>query len=111
MADKDLVVPNFLKQWRTYRGLTQEKLGEMVDLTSSSISQIEHGKQWVSTESFLGLCRALDCTPAELLAHDPTRPDSFWPLFQTAETLTGRDRRHVWAIMKAALAPAEPGSE
>lgn len=108
MADKnELVVPNFLKQWRIHRKLTQEKLGEMANLTSSSISQIEHGKQGFSAESLLNLCGALDCTPAELLAHDPTRPDSFWPLLQDAERLTGRDRQRVWAILKAALTPFE----
>lgn len=108
MADKnDPVIPNFLKQWRNHRGLTQEKLGEMAGLTSSSISQIEHGKQGFSAESFLSLCRALNCTPAELLAHDPTKSDSFWPLFQEAERLVGRDRQRVWAILRAALAPFE----
>lgn len=112
MADKnDPVIPNFLKQWRDHRGLTQEKLGEMAGLTSSSISQIEHGKQGFSAESFLALCKALNCTPAELLAHDPSRPDSFWPLFQIAERLVGMRRQHVLAIMKAALTPIEGGSE
>jgi transcriptional regulator with XRE-family HTH domain len=108
MAEKhELVIPNFLKQWRLHRDLTQEKLGEMSNLTSSSISQIEHGKQGFSTESFLNLCKALDCTPAELIAHDPTRPDSFWPLFRDAERLEGADRKYVWSILKAALAPFE----
>jgi transcriptional regulator with XRE-family HTH domain len=109
MANKSdlLAVPTFLKQWRQFRGLTQEELGERANLTSSSISQLEHGKQGFSAESLLNICTALDCTPAELLAHDPTRPDSFWPLIQEAEALTGRDRQRVWAILRAALAPLE----
>lgn len=108
MANKDeLAVPTFLKQWRRHRGLTQEKLGELANLTAASISQLENGKQGFSPDSLFNLCAALNCTPAELLAHDPTRPDSFWPLFQDAENLTGRDRQRVWAILKAALAPFE----
>jgi transcriptional regulator with XRE-family HTH domain len=108
MANKnELAVPTYLKQWRRYRGLTQEDLGERADLTPASISQLENGKQGFSAESLFNICAALNCTPAELLAHDPTRPDSFWPLFQDAENLTGRDRQRVWAILKAALSPFE----
>src|SRR5262245_6193779 len=88
MANKnELAVPTYLKKSRLHRDMTQEELGEKADLTASFISQLENGKHGFSAESLSNLCRALRCSPAELLLYDPTRPDSFWPLFQEAESL------------------------
>ena len=104
MANKnELSVPTFLKQWRTHRKLTQEELAAKADLTAPGISQLENGKQGFTDDSLARLAKALGCTPAEILAHDPTREDSFWPLLQIAESLQGIDRRRVRAIIQAAL--------
>lgn len=108
MANKnELAVPTFVQQWREFRGLTQEKLAGMVGFQPPSISQLENGKQGFSDKSLAKFAKALGCTPADLLAYDPSKPASFWPLFQEAEALTGRDRQRVLAILKAALAPFE----
>lgn len=108
MANKnELAVPTFLKSWRKHRDMTQEELGAAVGLTAASISQLENGKQGFTDESLANFARALQCTPAELLAHDPTRDDSFWPLFQEAEGLKGQERQRVRRIIRAALAPIE----
>lgn len=104
MANKgDLAVGSFLKRWRKHRGYTQQKLGEMAGLEAASISQLETGKQWFSDESLANLARALQCSPAELLEHDPTREDSFWPLLQKAEKLQGAERQQLLRIIRAVL--------
>ena len=106
MASKnELAVPTFLKQWRTFRQLTQEDLAGMAGMTPPSISQIENGGQGFTDKSLARLAAALRCSPADLLVHDPTRTDSFWPLCQAAEKLTGRDRRRVHGILTAAIDP------
>lgn len=108
MANKnELAVSTFVKRWRKHRGLTQEALAELVGLTSPSISQLETGKQGFTDESLANLARALGCTPAELLVHDPSRPDSFWPLFEAAEKLEGAERRRAYSVIRAALGMAE----
>lgn len=104
MANKnELAVPTYLKHWRKYRNLTQEALAERVGLTSASISQLENGKQGFTDASLASLAGALGCTPADLLAYDPTRPDSFWPLIQAAERLQGAERRRAYSVIKAAI--------
>lgn len=35
----------FFREWRKYRGLNQEALAEIVGVTTSTISQLETGKQ------------------------------------------------------------------
>ena len=102
-----LAIPTFIKQWRNHRGLTQEELGEQVGLTTSSVSQLENGKQGFTDGSLAKYARALGCSPLQLLAHDPSRPDSFWPLFEAAEKTSGRERRRLYVVMRAAAFPEE----
>lgn len=97
------MVPTYLKKWRTLRNLTQEELGEKVDLTASSISQLENGKQGFTDKTLADLAQVLECSPLALLAHDPTRADSFWPLFEIAERLEGAERRRAFQTFRAAL--------
>lgn len=111
MGTNNLAVPTYLRQWRTFRDLTQEELAEKVEMTSSSISQLETGNQGFTDKSLARMAAALNCTPADLLVHDPQREDSFWPLCQAAEKLEGRDRRRLFRLMQMHLDDAEGGSE
>jgi transcriptional regulator with XRE-family HTH domain len=106
-----LAVPTFLKQWRTFRRITQEALAAKVEMTPPSISQLETGNQGFTDKSLARIAAALDCTPADLLVHDPMRTDSFWPLCQAAEKLEGRDRARLLRTMQMHLDDAEGGSE
>lgn len=107
MANKTnaLAVPIYLKQWRTYRGFTQEALAEKVSLSAPSISQLEAGNQGFTDKSLARLAAALECTPADLLVHDPMREDSFWPICRLAEQLDGGERRRLYRLMIAMLSP------
>jgi transcriptional regulator with XRE-family HTH domain len=97
-----LAVPTFLKEWRKHRGMTQEELGEAVEMTASSISQIETGKQGFSDKSLVKFARALNCTPVALLACDPAAAE-FWELFEIAQKLQGAERRRALNIIRSAL--------
>lgn len=104
MADDGwLAVPTFLAQWRKHRKLTQYELGGKVGLSSSAISQLENEKQGFTDKSLADFANALRCSPIALLAHDPTRPDSFWPLFEAAEKLQGTERRRAYKLIRSAL--------
>ena len=56
-----------IKFWWQQRGLTQEQLAEMVELTPGFISLIETGKKRASLEILLSLCCALNITLNDLL--------------------------------------------
>lgn len=61
----------FFRAWRKYRGLTIEQLADRVDMSVSSISQLERGKQGFSDTTLLALSHALMCEPGDLLSRDP----------------------------------------
>ncbi len=95
---------NYIKQWRNDRELTQEELAERIGMSPPAISQLERGKQGFTGESLARIAEALDCTPAALLACDPSDADSLWPLFEAADSLPGERRQTLKAILQAYLA-------
>jgi transcriptional regulator with XRE-family HTH domain len=57
-----------LKRWRDKRGLTQEALAHEAAITTSYYGQLERGMKSPTLTVILKICRALECTPGELLA-------------------------------------------
>jgi transcriptional regulator with XRE-family HTH domain len=75
----------FVKEWREYRGLTQEQLAERVGMSKSNISQLEQARQGYSAEGLEKLADALRCEPAHLLMVDPTKDDAMWAIWERAK--------------------------
>lgn len=59
-----------IKQKRIARGMTQEKLSELVGIGPSHMSHIEGGKTVPSLEVFITLLNVLDCSADELLCRE-----------------------------------------
>ena len=57
-----------LKRWREKRGMTQEALAHEAGITASYAGQVERGAKVPSLTVVLQLCRALDCSPGDLLS-------------------------------------------
>jgi len=49
----------FLKQWREFRGLTQEQLADRVGWSVGNVSQLERGLQGYSQEGLEAFAEAL----------------------------------------------------
>ncbi len=90
--------PHFIKQWRKYRGLTQQRLAERVEMAVPSISQLETGKQGYSQDTLERLADALNCQPGELLMRDPLRDDAPWSLL---DALKPETRAQAITVLKA----------
>lgn len=59
-----------LRENRRKAGLTQETLAKRVGLSRTSITNIEHGNQYIQLHMFVLLSSALGCEPQELLPID-----------------------------------------
>ena len=57
-----------IKYARIEKGLTQETLGEILELSNNYISSIERNHSIPSLETFLRICNTLDVTADQLLA-------------------------------------------
>jgi transcriptional regulator with XRE-family HTH domain len=57
-----------VRRLRTAAGLTQEQLGERCGMDLSAVSRLERGHRNPRLDTLVRLARALDVTPADLLA-------------------------------------------
>lgn len=55
-----------IKEIRKSRGLSQEKLSEMVDIAQNTLSYIENGDNFFTAETLEKLISTLKITPSEL---------------------------------------------
>lgn len=62
---------NYLKEWRLYRGLSQDELAAKVDTTKAVISLLENEKRPLSSKWLRRFAEALDTQPGYILDHDP----------------------------------------
>lgn len=58
---------NPIKVWREYRGLTQQQLAEIVEISTPYLSQPETGKRTGTTEVLLAIAKALRVTLDEIV--------------------------------------------
>lgn len=65
----------FLRQWREFRGLTQQELAERTGRTKGYISNIERGESRYNEDILEELASALLCESWELIGRDPTVED------------------------------------
>jgi transcriptional regulator with XRE-family HTH domain len=98
---------HFIREWRRYRELTQERLAERVNMSVASISQLETGKQGYSQETLEKLADALSCQPGELLMRDPLRDDAPWSIL---DSLKPETRAQAITVLRA-LYDAEKGNK
>lgn len=73
MADEDR---NYLKEWRLFRGLSQDELAAKIETTKAVISLLENEKRPLSSKWLRRLAEALDTQPGYILDHDPNEISS-----------------------------------
>lgn len=66
----------FIREWREFRGLTQEALGEMTNRTKATISRIENGDISYTRDFLEDAADALGTHPGMLLMRAPTQDDA-----------------------------------
>lgn len=59
-----------IRTCRKAKGLTQEVLAEMVDISVPFMGYLERGDRVPSVQTFIALCNALDASPSYLLANE-----------------------------------------
>ncbi len=64
-----------IKRIRKKRGLTQEQLAEMIDISSRNLSNIEIGASFLKAETLEKLLIALNITTEELFANNHIKDD------------------------------------
>lgn len=77
----------FLKEWRKYRGYSQERLAEMIGTSAGYLSDLERGKRRYNQDTLEVLAEALSCEPADLIMRDPLKTESLWTIWDQLEPM------------------------
>lgn len=96
---------HFIREWREYRQLTQERLAARLDMSSASLSRIEAGKQPYTQDVLESIAEALTCEPADLLVRNPLDPAAPWSIW---ENLKPSQRKQAIRLL---MALGDEGSE
>ncbi len=64
-------IPNYIKQKRKERGLSQEALGEAIGVSHSTIGRLEKGKTAWHRDIMEAIAHVLECQVVDLLIRDP----------------------------------------
>lgn len=88
----------YLREWREFRGFTQEQLAERMDTNKGQVSKLETGAQRLNDVWISRAAHALAVEPGDLL-RDPARP--------TADDLlrgaTPEKRRQALVVIEAMM--------
>jgi transcriptional regulator with XRE-family HTH domain len=98
----------YVREWRKYRGLTQEQLAERVGWSVGNISPLERGLQGYSQEGLEALAEALQCDPGQLLMVDPTTDDAIWSIWDRAKPA---ERKMIVRVATAILSEPLPDED
>lgn len=69
-TELDKAIGSKLREARTLRGLTQEKLAEAIDITFQQVQKYEKGKNRISVSRLIDICAALDFPASFFVGED-----------------------------------------
>lgn len=98
--------PFYLKQWREYRGLSQQRLADRIESSKGYISDLERGIRRYNQDLLEALADALNCDPADLLIRDPSDPEGIWSIW---DQVPKTERPRLVAMIRA-LVGSKTGS-
>ncbi len=75
----------FIRQWREFRGLSQDQLADRLYTSKASISRIEKGTQAYTQDFLESAAEALRTDPASLLMRNPEDDEAVWSVWERAK--------------------------
>lgn len=73
---------HYIREWRKFRGLTQDQLAERIGISKPYLSKIETGARRYDQPFLEAAADALRCDPADLIVRDPTDPQGLWSIYE-----------------------------
>lgn len=87
----------FIREWRKYQNLNQERLADRVGITQAYLSRVESGKAPYTQPLLEALADALRCEPADLIMRPPEQDADIRLVWSQ---LTPEKRRQALGIIK-----------
>lgn len=85
IASKQPRQKHFIREWVEFRGLSQERLAEMLETTPQSVSRILAGIQPYTQDSLEAIAYLLNVAPGDLISRSPFDDVEGWSLLDLAD--------------------------
>ncbi len=95
--------PHYIREWRKYRGLTQDQLAERIGISRTYLTKIERGVRRYDQPFLEAAAYALRCDPGDIIIRDPTDPEGMWTIWDQITKLQPADRARALAVIKAMI--------
>lgn len=94
---------HFLKEWRTFRELTQETAAARIGIDQSTLSRIERGHVPYDQDFLEAAAYAYMCDPADLIMRNPGDADAPWSIMDSLKKASPEQKEQVRAVVDALL--------
>jgi transcriptional regulator with XRE-family HTH domain len=101
---------HYVREWREYRGLTQEQLAERIGKTHGAVSHLENGKSRYTQRMLEAIGEALSCEPGDLLTRDPRVDNAVADLGAMLRKVSVAEQQRAVRILRELLTGDEPHS-
>lgn len=99
----------FLREWRKYRRLSQERAAERLDIERSHLSRIERGQIPYSQGLLEAAAEAYACEPWDLLNVDPNKEREVVDISDMLRTATPEERAEILGYARGRLKSGTEG--
>lgn len=90
-----------IKGYREYKGLSQEKLAELVDVARNTVSLWENGTSFIEYPTLQRLCKAFEIEEAQLFNFGTEKGDSdFEQIVNITAKLSPAKQKQILEIIK-----------
>lgn len=93
----------FLREWREFRGLTQQEATERLEIEQPTLSKIERGLTPYNQDLLERAALAYGCDPSDLLNIDPLAPDPPRLIYSKLSKADAVTQRRALDILEALL--------
>ena len=97
----------FLREWRKHRGLTQERLADLLGWNKGDVSNLERGARRYNQDQLEALADALRCEPADLIMRDPLQPTPIMAIWESIPETKRDDALRILEALAEAPAPCD----
>jgi transcriptional regulator with XRE-family HTH domain len=93
----------FLRQWREYRHLSQEKAASRMGIDRSLLSKIENGKAQYNQGFLEAASMAYMCEVVDLLIRDPKPTSGLWTLIDAVRKTPQAKQKQIFEVVETLL--------
>jgi transcriptional regulator with XRE-family HTH domain len=100
-------LPHYLREWRKFRGMTQQELADALDTSKSVISDMERGELQLSPKWLRRIAPILKTQPGYILDHDPAELDN--DIIDIWSHIDAKDRARAANVLRQFMKTANKG--